>query len=136
MTRRSRFWAVAAVVFSIVNLAGGLFAAGQGEPGHAGLHAAVAIGSYFVWRFVSARRARSISSASEPVTTATDHGFSDQLAQLEQSVDAVAIEVERIGEGQRFMTRFFTENGTARPAGEGAAELVQRSPPPVDESHH
>jgi hypothetical protein len=39
------------------------------------------------------------------------------LTHLEQSVDAVAIEVERIGEGQRFMTRFFTENGTPRAPG-------------------
>jgi hypothetical protein len=46
------------------------------------------------------------------------------LTHLEQSVDAVAIEVERIGEGQRFMTRLFTENGAPRARGEGAAETI------------
>ncbi len=38
----------------------------------------------------------------------------DRFTHLEQSVDAVAVEVERIGEGQRFITRVFSENTDAR----------------------
>jgi hypothetical protein len=34
---------------------------------------------------------------------------SSQLQQLAQSVDAIALEVERISEGQRFTTRLLTE---------------------------
>lgn len=34
-----------------------------------------------------------------------------RFARMEQGVDAMAIEVERISEGQRFMTRLFTESG-------------------------
>ncbi|HVE79650.1 MAG TPA: hypothetical protein VNA89_12335 [Gemmatimonadaceae bacterium] len=43
-----------------------------------------------------------------------------QLAQLEQAVAAIAIEVERIGEGQRFMSKLMAEGGpTALGAGAG-----------------
>ena len=43
---------------------------------------------------------------------------SSQLAQLNQAVDAIALEVERISEGQRFTTRLLTEQRDAKlPAG-------------------
>ena len=48
----------------------------------------------------------------------------EHLARLEQAVDAIAIEVERIGEGQRFITRFFSEDGRVRAIGSGPAEPV------------
>ena len=48
----------------------------------------------------------------------------ERLNRLEQSVDSVAVEVERIGEGQRFMTNFFTEKGGPRAIGGGALEPV------------
>ena len=38
-----------------------------------------------------------------------------RLARLEQAVDSIAVEVERISEGQRFTTRLLTER-----SGEGA----------------
>jgi len=38
----------------------------------------------------------------------------ERLARLEQSADSTALEVERIGEGQRFLTRLFTEGEMAR----------------------
>ena len=37
-----------------------------------------------------------------------------QLAQLNQAVDAIALEVERISEGQRFATRILAEQRDAR----------------------
>ena len=39
---------------------------------------------------------------------------SAQLAQLNQAVDAIALEVERISEGQRFTTRLLSEQRDAR----------------------
>ncbi len=36
----------------------------------------------------------------------------ERFGRLEQSVDAVAVEVERIGEGQRFITRVLSDAGT------------------------
>jgi hypothetical protein len=38
----------------------------------------------------------------------------DRLARLEQAVDAIAIEVERIAEGQRFLTKLQSEQGEHR----------------------
>ncbi|MEO6526481.1 MAG: hypothetical protein ABIP93_07645 [Gemmatimonadaceae bacterium] len=37
----------------------------------------------------------------------------DRLARLEQAVEAIAIEVERISEGQRFTTKLLTERAAA-----------------------
>ena len=48
----------------------------------------------------------------------------ERLTRLEQGMDAIAMEVERIGEGQRYMTRMFAEDGSARALGSGAAEPV------------
>ena len=48
----------------------------------------------------------------------------ERLTRLEQGMDAVAVEVERIGEGQRYMTRMFAEDGSLRAIGAGAAEPV------------
>jgi hypothetical protein len=39
----------------------------------------------------------------------TRHDDDDRLARIEQAVDAIAIEVERIAESQRFLTRLQTE---------------------------
>jgi hypothetical protein len=36
-----------------------------------------------------------------------------RLARIEQSVDAIALEVERISEGQRFTTKLLSENARA-----------------------
>lgn len=38
-----------------------------------------------------------------------------RLARIEQAVDAIALEVERISEGQRFMTRLLSEQTTRLP---------------------
>jgi hypothetical protein len=45
--------------------------------------------------------------------------ISSQLAHLSQSVDAIALEVERISEGQRFTTRLLTEQKQSLPTGTG-----------------
>lgn len=45
----------------------------------------------------------------------------DRFNRLDQAIDSVAIEVERIGEGQRFITRLHAERGL----GAGAAERIE-----------
>jgi hypothetical protein len=37
----------------------------------------------------------------------------DRMARLEQAVEAIALEVERISEGQRFTTKLLAERGSA-----------------------
>lgn len=44
-----------------------------------------------------------------------DAGLATQLQRIEQSVEAVAIEVERISEAQRYMARLQSERGEAVP---------------------
>ncbi len=48
-----------------------------------------------------------------------------RLARIEQAVDAIAIEVERISEGQRFLTKVMTDNNAGRALGAGAAQPVE-----------
>lgn len=48
-------------------------------------------------------------SAQQPAV----RGDSEQLAQLQQSIDAIAIEVERIAEGQRYTTKLLAERSDA-----------------------
>lgn len=47
----------------------------------------------------------------------------ERLARMEQAMDAMAIELERITEGQRFVTKLMTDGG-ARPIAPGAAAPV------------
>ena len=51
--------------------------------------------------------------------------LTDRLNRLEQAVDAVAVELERVGEGQRYVTRVFTESQNQRALGAGAAEPIE-----------
>lgn len=46
----------------------------------------------------------------------------ERMSRMEQSLDAIAIEVERVSEGQRFLTKVFTEQ---RALGQGAAEPIE-----------
>jgi hypothetical protein len=64
---------------------------------------------------------RATAMTSGTVTSATD----DRLVRLEQAIDSVAVEMERVSEGQRFVTRLLTE---------GPASIMlpgQRVPEPV-----
>jgi hypothetical protein len=40
--------------------------------------------------------------------------MSDRLTRMEQAIDAIAVEVERISEGQRFTTKLLSEGGGQR----------------------
>jgi hypothetical protein len=42
-------------------------------------------------------------------TTAADSAVEARLARIEDAVEAIAIEVERMGEGQRFVTKLLAE---------------------------
>ena len=111
MIRRSTVWLLAAISIPI-NLAGGVWAAAEGEVMHAGTHAGLLVlGVYLVLRLARSRGGRSISHAGS-VNPPQLGEFTNQLTHLEQSLDAIAIEVERIGEGQRFITRLFENDNS------------------------
>lgn len=60
-------------------------------------------------------RARRLASSD---FTAHFGELTDRMTQLDNAVDAIAIEVERISEGQRFVTKALAERGASRGAGE------------------
>ena len=58
--------------------------------------------------------------ASQPPRAAHNPESAQRLDRIEQAVDAIAIEVERVSEGQRFMTRLLTEGHQFPGLGDGA----------------
>ena len=106
MTRRSKMWAVIAALFSVVNIAGAAFAALSREPLHAAAHVVLLVATYVVWRLVSGARALDLPHA-QPIDQRLEH--------LQQSLDTIAIEVERIGEGQRYATKILVERARNSP---------------------
>jgi hypothetical protein len=61
---------------------------------------------------ISLAFARRIWRRGAAAVTSLPHEVMDRLTRLDQGVEAIAVEVERIGEGQRFMTRVLAEKGT------------------------
>ena len=120
MARRPTTWAVLAALFAVGNAAGAVFAMAAGEMVHAGIHVALVFpGAYLSWRLSPWRSGRGAAERAAQLGA-----FADHLTHIEQSVDAVAIEVERIGEGQRFVTKLFADNAAAR-ARETAADPAE-----------
>jgi hypothetical protein len=72
--------------------------------------------------------AKRIWRRSATVITSLPRELTDRLLRLEQTVEATSLEVERIGEGQRFLTRLFTEGEGARALGTGAAKPLEVKP--------
>ncbi len=113
MTRRSRVWQVAAGLFAIINVAGAGYALAAGEQMHAALHVAllvVGLGAYAVWRLAVRERRQNLPQ-DLPNAQLTD----ERLQYLQQSVDAIALEVERIGEAQRFSDKLRAEQRETLP---------------------
>jgi hypothetical protein len=66
---------------------------------------------------ISVAFARRIWKKSAVAVTSFPKELTDRLFRLEQTVESSAVEIERIGEGQRFLTRLFTEGPGARALG-------------------
>jgi hypothetical protein len=105
---RSKMWKVAAALFTLMNLGGVIYGAATGDASHAGGHVALQLLGLVVWRFT--RRLRDDDYATAP--KAVDE---QRIEYLQQSVDAIALEVERIGEKQRFMDKLRVERGEVPP---------------------
>ena len=56
--------------------------------------------------------------------------YAERLSRIEQAVETVAVEVERIGEGQRFMSRIFANPTTARQLEVLVAQAEEGEPAP------
>jgi len=102
MTRqRAKLWFVVATLFTLINVGGAGMAAVAGEGLHTAAHVALVIlGAYFVWRLAPrARRPEML----------TEEDADPRLERLQQSLDAIGLEVERIGEAQRFTAKLMAE---------------------------
>ena len=77
---------------------------------------------FIVFLPMSIAFARRIWRRSAKVVTTIPKEFIDRLAGVEQIVEATAVEIERIGEGQRFMTRIFTESQNVHGLSAGAPQ--------------
>jgi hypothetical protein len=106
MTRTSMLWRVAAALFILINAAGAVYALAMGEPMHAGVHVALLVVGFAGWRGGQWRRRRGQAPAQLP---------DERLDYLQQSVDAVALEVERLGEAQRYSDKLRAEKGEPPP---------------------
>lgn len=108
MSRRSNLWLAGVAIFAIINLSGAGYAAAMGEQLHTVSHVALlvlGVGGYLVWRRARAQR--------QNLTHAKPSD--ERLEYLQQSVDAMALELERLGEAQRFSDKPRAERGQASP---------------------
>lgn len=130
MTRRTRIvWTAVAAVFTAINFGGAVFAAVAQEPIHAGVHVLLGVvGLYLTWRLSPWRIIDRTSQLGDSADAGLPAAQVDRLSQLEQSVDAVALEVERIGESQRYMTKVLTEKDQPQQS-EGPAARSSGKPP-------
>ncbi len=98
----------------------------NGPPEEAYVLGALALVIFFLP--LSIAFARRIWRRSAMAVTALPAELMDRLTRLDQSVDAIALEVERIGEGQRFVTRLMGERPIPEPLAapqRGAGALIE-----------
>lgn len=93
---KHRAWIPIAWLLSLLNLGAVWFAAQPAEPWHATIHALLAVLFAVGARHLMARQGPSAIEAS-------------RADRLQQGLDVIALEVERISEGQRFVTKLLTE---------------------------
>jgi len=106
-SRRSKILRIGAVAWVIINGFGAALAVGMGAPMEAAAHVLLLFGGYLAWQFVPRGR------KAAPVQL----GEADpKLEYLQQSVDAIAVEVERIGEAQRFSEKLRAEQRETPPS--------------------
>jgi hypothetical protein len=127
---KHRAWIPVAWLLSLGNLVAVWFAAQPAEPWHATVHALLAVLFGVGAQSLMARRRPSLRDQSAV--------GDDREQRLEQAIDAIAVELERVGEGQRFVTKLLAERGleldrasTSQPRSSVSAPRV---PPPNDES--
>jgi hypothetical protein len=107
MPRRSTVWRAVVGAFTLINFGGLIFAVAMGEPMHAAVHAVLTV--LGVVAFGVLRSRNEAQSAALPQETA------ERLKHLEQSVDALALGVERVGEAQRYQTKILDEKRKGAP---------------------
>ena len=78
---------------------------------------------------ISIAFARRIWRRSAAAVSSLPHDIVQRFTQIDQAVESIAVEVERIGEGQRFITRVLSEQGRGALADPGPRGVEVRSRP-------
>lgn len=94
------YWRAIAVFFALANIGGGILAVVMGEMNHALGHAALAAVCLVWCQQLFVRRKGEPAGLVLPATET-------RLDQLQQSMDAIAVEIERLGEAQRFQEKLY-----------------------------
>ena len=111
MTRRAKLWRAGAVLFGIINILGIGLALAMGEMMHAMSHVFllfVGAGAYLLWKTVTTwagtpdDQGIHVSSPQSSASNSPLQLVDQRLDYLQRSMDALALEVERIGEAQRY----------------------------------
>jgi hypothetical protein len=105
---KHRAWIPVAWILSATNLVAVWFAALPGEPWHASIHALLAGLFGLGAQHLAVRRKIAEQERSNRLPT-------PQPQNVAQALDAIAVEVERIGEGQRYLTKLFAEREARLP---------------------
>ena len=111
MTRKGKIWGWAAGLYAFINVAGVFYAWAMDEEMHAMLHLfliLLGVAGYIGWRL--ARRGVPLE-----IPQAQLAAEQQRLEYLQQSVDAMALELERVGEAQRFADKLRVERGETLP---------------------
>jgi hypothetical protein len=106
---RSSLWRIGAAVYFFINAGGAVFAAARGETMHALAHVALLVvgaGVYGLFR-----------SKFDPIQqeTVAAGQANERIDHLEQSLNSIALNVERIGEAQRFEKKILEERSEMPP---------------------
>jgi hypothetical protein len=112
MNRRSKIWRWAAGLYAFINVAGLFYAWRMDEEMHAMLHLfllLLGVAGYVGWRLARRGMPKELPSAQETELA------EQRLEYLQQSVDAMALELERVGEAQRFADKLRIERGETPP---------------------
>ena len=121
MTRRAKLWRAGAILFGIINIAGMGLALAMDEMMHAMSHVFllfVGVGAYLLWKAVTTWATpesddqRLQATPLPPSVRASTQQLADpRIDYLQRSIDALALEVERLGEAQRFREKRDAERG-------------------------
>jgi hypothetical protein len=121
MTRRAKLWRAGAILFGVINIVGMGLALAMDEMMHAMAHVFllfVGVGAYLLWKMVTTWASGESVDERPQVSSPASLGRASapQLADpridyLQRSIDALALEVERLGEAQRFREKRDAERG-------------------------
>jgi hypothetical protein len=96
-----------------------------------GVPAAIAFGTAVVFAFRLLRHREQMAalrSRDMQVPIAPDPEIMARLAGIEHGMNAIVVEIERLGEGQRFVTKLLADPGLALPSREASRHDRDGSP--------